>query len=87
MLTMKIYNRILTLASIAILLGSCSEDTTSNNEVVVPLDPNSKYIHFDADVSTRGALINGNILEDNFNVLGYQYRGSWEAATRSFSRL
>lgn len=80
MLTMKIYNRILTLASIAILLGSCSEDTTSNNEVVVPLDPNSKYIHFDADVSTRGALINGNILEDNFNVLGYQYRGSWEAA-------
>ena len=77
---MKIFNHILTLASIAILLGSCSEGAAPDNEVVIPLDPDSKYIHFDADVATRGALIDGNILEDHFYVLGYQYRGSWEAA-------
>ena len=77
---MKIFNHILTLASIAILLGSCSEGSAPDNEVIIPLDPNSKYIHFDADVSTRGALINDNVLKDDFKVLGYQYRGSWEAA-------
>ena len=46
-------------------------------DVNVPLDPSQHYIHFDADINTRGALVEGNYLEDDFAVLGYQYRGTW----------
>lgn len=59
-----------------------------NNEVNTPvewgdtsvtLDPSKHYIHFDADINTRGALIEGNVLQANFAVLGYHYPGTWEA--------
>lgn len=59
-----------------------------NNEVNTPvewgdtsvtLDPSKHYIHFDADINTRGALIEGNVLQDDFAVLGYMYPGTWEA--------
>lgn len=59
-----------------------------NNEVNTPvewgdtsvtLDPSKHYIHFDADINTRGALIEGNVLQADFAVLGYQYPGTWEA--------
>ncbi|MBQ9137030.1 MAG: hypothetical protein IJX65_00140 [Alistipes sp.] len=58
---------------------SCDKDNQFTGGDI-QLDPNKKYIHFESDVYTRGALVEGNVLEDNFNVLGYQYRGDWETA-------
>ena len=57
---------------------SCNKDIDLVGGEDVPLDPNKSYIHFDADVQTRGALVEGNTLKEEFNVLGYQYRGDWE---------
>ena len=81
MLAMKLFNPIFLLATVVTALVGCSRDVVPDNEVVIPLDPNKKYIHFDADANTRGALISGNMLEDDFQVLGYQYRGNWETAS------
>ena len=47
-------------------------------DINVPLDPSQHYIHFDAGVSTRGAIVEGKLLYDDFAVLGYQYPGTWE---------
>ena len=75
---MKIYNNILVLVLAIVSIISCSRNIEDIVIEETPNDPNKSYIHFDADVQTRGALVEGNILEDNFNVLGYQYRGNWE---------
>lgn len=48
-------------------------------DINIPLDPSQHYIHFDADITTRGALVEGNLLLDHFKVLGYQYPGTWES--------
>lgn len=48
-------------------------------DINIPLDPSQHYIHFDADITTRGALVEGNLLLDDFMVLGYQYPGTWES--------
>lgn len=48
-------------------------------DINIPLDPSQHYIHFDADITTRGALVEGNLLLDDFKVLGYQYPGTWES--------
>lgn len=78
---MKIHNIVLaTLAAVALV--GCNNDVDRPSEwgdINIPLDPSKHYIHFDADVSTRGALIEGTILQDDFMVFGYQYPGLWEA--------
>mgnify|MGYP003298559986 CR=1 FL=1 len=78
---MKIHNIVLATLAAAALVG-CNNDVERPSEwgdINIPLDPSKHYIHFDADVSTRGALIEGTILQDDFMVLGYQYPGLWEA--------
>lgn len=78
---MKRYYILIVLAIVATLVG-CNKDINTTEEwgdVNIPLDPSKHYIHFDADVSTRGALIEGTILQDDFRVFGYQYPGLWEA--------
>ena len=77
---MKKFNNILSLLFIVVTFVGCNKELQVVEEEKAPLDPNKQYIHFDADVQTRGALVSGNILEDNFKVLGYQYRGDWETA-------
>ena len=77
---MNMLNRIKALSLIAFMLVSCSDfNTTIDSSVEVPLDPDTKFIHFDAGISTRGHLISGNVLEEDFAVLGYLYRGDWDA--------
>ena len=78
---MKRYNILIALALVATLVG-CNNDVNSTEEwgdINIPLDPSKHYIHFDADISTRGALIEGKLLLDDFKVFGYQYPGWWEA--------
>ena len=55
----------------------CSKANIDNGEVSIELDKG--YIHFDAEVLTRGALVEGNTLQGSFYVLGYQYRGDWKS--------
>ena len=78
---MKKYNILIALALVATLVG-CNKDVNSTEEwgdVNIPLDPTQRYIQFDTEINTRGALTTGDYLEDNFAVLGYQYPGLWEA--------
>ena len=78
---MKRYNILIALALVATLVG-CNNDVNSTEEwgdINIPLDPSKHYIHFDADISTRGALIEGKLLLDDFKVFGYQYPGWWGA--------
>lgn len=78
---MKRYNIFIALALVATLVG-CNKDINSPEEwgdVNIPLDSTQRYIQFDADINTRGALITGDYLTDKFAVLGYQYPGLWEA--------
>lgn len=77
---MKIYRQFLMFLAVA-ALASCGKniDDIPNNEIEIPLDPNKQYIQFDAEIPTRGALVVGNTLAQNFKVLGYQYRGTWES--------
>lgn len=77
---MKIYRQFLMFLAVA-ALASCGKniDDIPNNEIEIPLDPNKQYIQFDAEIPTRGALVVGNTLAQDFNVLGYQYRGTWES--------
>ena len=77
---MKIYNVFLISLAVAALIGCNKEIVTPSDDVInMPLDPSEHYIHFDADVSTKGALVEGDLLLDDFMVLGYQYPGLWEA--------
>lgn len=67
---------------LAVAFIGCNKNTDMPAEwgdVNVPLDPSKHYIHFDADIATRGALVEGNVLLDDFQVIGYQYPGTWEA--------
>ncbi len=82
---MKRFSIFLVLLSVATVI-SCNKDIDNNitdgNDI--PIDPFQRFIHFDADIAsniydTRGSLIEGTILSDNFMVLGYQYAGTWEA--------
>lgn len=79
---MKRYNFILILLAVLTQIGCNKEVNQSGAEwgdVNVPLDPSQHYIHFDADINTRGALVEGNLLNNTFAVVGYQHRGNWEA--------
>ena len=64
---------------VVISVGCNNDIEVPSNEIDIPLDPSKHYIHFDAGITTRGALVEGNILMDDFAVLGYQYPGTWEA--------
>lgn len=64
---------------VVISVGCNNDVEVPSNEIDIPLDPSKHYIHFDAGITTRGALVEGNILTDDFAVLGYQYPGTWEA--------
>ncbi len=74
---MKIYNKILVISIVASILVGCNSESMTPIVPEIPIDPGQRYIHFDAEVSTRGKLIDGAVLEDNFMVLGYSYLGSW----------
>ena len=76
---MKIFNRVLASMLVVISVGCNNDVEVPSNEIDIPLDPSKHYIHFDAGITTRGALVEGNILMDDFTVLGYQYPGTWEA--------
>lgn len=79
---MRTYNRILSLLFLVATSLSCSKSTMPDNtdtEVIVDLD--TRYILFDAGITTRGTLIQRQYLDDNFNVLGYQYPGLWDVAS------
>lgn len=74
------------LFAVALLFGCNNEVEPINpgGEVNIPLDPMQRFIHFDADIDsntddTRGALVEGTIMQSNFQVLGYQYAGLWSA--------
>lgn len=41
--------------------------------------PSGEYIQFNTEALTRGTLINGGTLQENFDVLGYKFASSWEA--------
>lgn len=70
-----------------LLLFGCNKEVDPINpggEINIPIDPLHRFIHFDADITsnaddTRGALVEGTIMQSNFQVLGYQYPGSWSA--------
>ena len=79
---MRTYFRYSIFIAALISLASCEKPTSVQDtwgDVNVPLDPSKHYIHFDADITTKGALVEGNVLLDDFSVLGYQYPGTWEA--------
>ena len=76
---MKIYNIFLASLAVSAIVGCNKDVVTPPNDETAPLDPSKHYIHFDADVLTKGALVEGNLLLDDFMVLGYQYPGLWEA--------
>lgn len=84
---MKRFNIFLALFAVVTLTG-CHKDlempTTPDNEIDIPINPTQRFIQFDADITngdedTRGALVEGTILQDDFMVLGYQYPGTWAA--------
>lgn len=77
-----IMNKYSILIALAATLVGCGKDVSTPEEwgdINIPLDPSKHYIHFDADVNTRGALVEGNLLLGDFMVFGYQYPGWWEA--------
>lgn len=79
--------RLSILFAVALLFGCNKEVNTLNpgsGEGDIPIDPLHRFIHFDADITsnsddTRGALVEGTIMQSDFQVLGYQYPGSWSA--------
>lgn len=76
---MNEYTRFLAFMLVAVFVGCNNDIDTPMGELDIPLDPSKQFIHFDAKVSSRGALVEGNVLLDDFYVLGYQYRGDWNA--------
>lgn len=74
------------LFAVTMLFGCSNEVDTliPGGEIDIPIDPLQRFIHFDADIAsnadnTRGALVDGTIMQSDFQVLGYQYPGSWSA--------
>ena len=58
---------------VAALFCGCSENSINSGDdeqIVVPTKP---YIYLDAAVSTRGTLVEGTTLPDNFGVYGFTY--------------
>lgn len=49
--------------------------------------PSESYIYFNVNPLSRGALIPSGAFLGNFNVLGYNYQGRWEAAVTTASQI
>ena len=81
---MKRISNIFALTCMVVTFVGCQEVGVPNAENEIPMDGNQRYIHFDTSVSTRGTLYTGNVLTDDFYVLGYQYPyntdGGWATA-------
>lgn len=78
---MKVYYKILGLTFFALLLLGCNKNAISVENGEIDINTDRSYIRFDSGISTRGALFLKDYLDANFNVLGYQYPGTWEAAS------
>lgn len=78
---MKVYYKILGLIFFAVLLLGCTKSAISDESGEIDINTDRNYIRFDSGISTRGALFMKDYLDANFNVLGYQYPGTWEAAS------
>lgn len=76
---MKVYYKILGLIFFAVLLLGCTKNAISVENSEIDINTDRSYIRFDSGISTRGALFMKDYLDANFNVLGYQYPGTWEA--------
>lgn len=76
---MKVYYKILGFLFFAVLLLGCTKSAISDESCEIDINTDRSYIRFDSGISTRGALFLKDYLDANFNVLGYQYPGSWEA--------
>lgn len=78
---MKVYYKILGLIFFAVLLLGCNKSAISDESGEIDINTDRSYIRFDSGISTRGALFMKEYLDANFNVLGYQYARTWEAAS------
>lgn len=78
---MKVYYKFLGLIFFALLLLGCTKSAISDESGEIDINTDRSYIRFDSGISTRGALFLKDYLDANFNVLGYQYPGTWEAAS------
>lgn len=78
---MKVYYKILGVIFFAVLLLGCNKNAISVENSEIDINTDRSYIRFDSGISTRGALFMKDYLDANFNVLGYQYPGTWEAAS------
>ena len=78
---MKGYYKYLGLIFFVVLLLGCTKSAISDESGEIDINTDRSYIRFDSGISTRGALFLKDYLDANFNVLGYQYPGTWEAAS------
>ena len=74
------YFNIFTALLIAATLMSCEKESQDKGNVDTTVNIEGNYIRFDTGVSTRGALYLDDYVKDNFAVIGYNYRSTWEAA-------
>lgn len=81
---MRIYKEILGVILLAALFVSCNKCLIPDNtdkEIEIELNGKS-YIQFSSGITTKGALFHGDYLDNDFNVLGYQYRSAdWGTAS------
>lgn len=77
---MKTVYKILSSVLAVFVFCACDVSNVSNTEIDVPIDMPKSYIHFDTGISSRGSLVTGNVLQADFYVLGYMYRGDWNTA-------
>lgn len=78
---MKTFSKLLYLFSFVAILLSCNKKSLSVEDGDISIELDKRYIQFNSAVPTRGSLITGEYLEDDFAVLGYQYRGNWQTAS------
>lgn len=74
---MNIYSKILICFSIFFAIVGCNKENEITGSGETEIGITNKYIHFDAGIDTRAALVEGTIMQEDFYVLGYEYRGSW----------
>lgn len=77
---MKTVYKILSSVLAVFVFCACDVSNVPETEIDVPVDMPRSYIHFDTGISSRGSLVTGDVLQDNFSVLGYMYRGDWATA-------
>jgi hypothetical protein len=78
---MRKHINILSISLFAILSFSCNKEVINNgdqgtsSEIIL-----DNCIQFETGISTKGTLMEDKYMADNFDVYGYVYRSSWEAA-------